>query len=69
MNFLIENHHEQFNQTSNDLYDTLLKYNLFEKKNNKKRAELLKTLFNFIESDNSIVRFHVARLSLAVKFY
>ncbi|CAF0760869.1 unnamed protein product [Rotaria sp. Silwood1] len=60
-----KNHIEQFDQTSNDLYHSLLKHNLFGKKSNKKRGELLKTLFGFIESENSIVRFHVARLSLA----
>ncbi|CAF3633386.1 unnamed protein product, partial [Rotaria sp. Silwood2] len=60
------NHFEQFDQTCNDLYNSLLKHNLFGKKSNKKRGELLKTLFGFIESENPIVRFHVARLSLAV---
>jgi len=66
--FFKENHYEQFDRTSNDLYNALLKHNLFGKKSNKKRGELLKTLFGFIESDNSIVKYHVARLSLAVKF-
>ncbi|CAF2508688.1 unnamed protein product [Rotaria sp. Silwood2] len=60
-----KNHFEQFDQTCNDLYNSLLKHNLFGKKSNKKRGELLKTLFGFIESENPIVRFHVARLSLA----
>ncbi|CAF1247866.1 unnamed protein product [Rotaria sordida] len=60
-----KNHFEQFDRTCNDLYSCLSKHNLFGKKSHKKRGELLKTLFSFIESDNSIVRFHVVRLSLA----
>ncbi|CAF3296967.1 unnamed protein product [Rotaria socialis] len=60
-----KNHFEQFDLTCNDLYNSLLKHNLFAKKSNKKRGELLKTLFGFISSENSFVRFHVARLSLA----
>ncbi|CAF1336650.1 unnamed protein product [Adineta steineri] len=59
------NDYQQFDQISNVLYNALLKHNLFGKKNNKKRGEFLKTLFGFIESDNSLVKFHVARLSLA----
>ena len=62
----LENHYDQFDRTSNDLYNALLKHNLFGKKSNKKRGELLKTLFGFLETESSIVRFHVARLSLAV---
>ena len=58
--------YEQFDRTSYDLYDVLAKHKLFGKKAPKKRADLLKTLFSFIECDSAIVRFHVARLSLAV---
>ncbi|UJR24869.1 hypothetical protein I4U23_006238 [Adineta vaga] len=58
-------HYEQYDRTCNDLYNALLKHNFFGKKSNKKRGELLKTLFGFIESDNTIIKFHVARLSLA----
>jgi hypothetical protein len=65
--FVLENHFDQFDRTGHDLYNTFLKNNLFGKKTTKKRGEFLKTLFNFIESENSIVRFHVARLSLAVR--
>ncbi|CAF1501349.1 unnamed protein product [Adineta ricciae] len=60
-----KNHYEQYDQTCNDLYKALLEHNFFTKKNNKKRGELLKTLFSFIGSDNPIIKFHVVRLSLA----
>ena len=64
--FLAGRHYDQFDRTARDLYDALAKYHFFRKKNSKKRGELLKTLFTFIECENAAVRFHVARLSLAV---